>query len=174
MYHRLMPAVFLVLAASSANATLIGDTVNCSENFLNVACSPSSAVVGAGVEFRLDRFGTDWLEIDVMDSTIELNVVDNIAFVNGRFTLSDLDWVDAPGFITGATVSGNITGLDNSRLIVGPDSVAVLWENVQWITGRTATITLDVAHVPEPTLLSLLAVGLLGFAGFCRSKRKAA
>jgi len=50
MYHRLLSALFLVLAASSANATLIGDTVNCSENFVPVTCSPSSAVVGAGVE----------------------------------------------------------------------------------------------------------------------------
>ena len=86
-------AVFLV---GRGEATLIGDTVNCSENLNVTECSPASATVGSGPEFAL-AFGFDRFTIDVQDSAIVLDVV--MAWSGsptGRFTISDLDWVNDP------------------------------------------------------------------------------
>ncbi len=77
MLKQLDVAIVLTLAATSAQATLIGDTVNCDMQPGSIwACSPASAVVAdPGVEFSLKLGTTPFFGVDLSASAIPQRLI---------------------------------------------------------------------------------------------------
>ena len=94
-----------LLLTSTANASLIGDTVSCSYAFITRACSDTMAeVIDPGIEFQL---GTQ-LSVDVGESSILISEIAGTFGLPGAdeiLTIGDMQWTDSPaGFISGVTL----------------------------------------------------------------------
>lgn len=169
---QILSALILLSSMSTLHASLIGDTVGCNIGGGGTfTCSASTSVVGGGAEFGV---GTD-LQNPVITVDISANSIS--LFFNGEATLgqtiinlTDLDWVDQPGQITGITLiaTDNLFNLSQSDLSFTADSVSINLVGVEFNSGR-AEIGLTVNHgataVPEPLMISLFGLGfvLLGF-----------
>ncbi len=173
-------AVTFVLAPA-AEATLIGDDIVVtwfSPNLGSVFAGPDVITVVDGGSPEIEcvgngggtsticgggNFFTD-ASFDFGASSITYDQIPGpfygSAAFNG-FEFSDLDWTDGPGRVVGFTLTTGIAGLDPSRVTFGDDFVRVNMEGLG--TGRFV-VDLDVEHVPEPGVLSLVGIGLLGFA----------
>lgn len=185
--------IFMCASAGTAHATLIGDevfatlTTTAAGGFSN-----NSATVGAGIEFTRSidiSIGTMVLDLDIGDDTITLNYSNSALgpcpsptclFNLGLETLdiSGLDWVGNPsGIITDVVeVSSNWTGLSLDGF--GNNSVsfsfagAIIPGDTTW-SAQYLLETNDVRAAPEPSILALMATGLIGFIGFARRKTRA-
>lgn len=180
-------ATLLMLGATSAKATLIGDSVQAAmstpSGIFNVVTQfTSPAIVGAGTEFSggiehasFTDLTADIL-VDVTSSGFTVTGLQTSGWTghggggaNLRIDLSDLDWVGLPGEIIGINDLGGAHSVFN--LGFGPHSAFVEFENMSFsIDGSTRSFSFDVRHIPEPDALALFGLGLLGL-GFARRKR---
>ena len=165
--------LMISMFSQKAFASLIGDTVNCALSNTTQSCNLSSAVVSVGgPEFT--AFRTD-LEIDIDDSSITLSPQQDNDFSNtGLLTLSDLNWTDTPGQITGFQLTlNNVPGFTSSDITFGTDQIVIDIANLELDVGSFAIINLEVAHtvVPVPAAVWLFGSGLLGLVGVARRKR---
>ncbi len=169
--------LMISMFSQKAFASLIGDTVNCAiTNTINPrSCDLSSAVVSVGgPEFT--AFGTA-LEIDIDDSSITLSPEQGNDFgtsAGGLLTLSDLNWTDAPGQITGFQLTlNNVPGFTSSDITFGADQIVIDVANLELDVGSFAIINLEVAHtvVPVPAAVWLFGSGLLGLISVARRQR---
>lgn len=162
----------IAMGSQRTSASLIGDTVDCDLASPFGSCSQQSAVVGGGLEFT--AFGV-FLEIDIADSSILLSTQPGNDFgIPGVLTLSDLDWVNAPGQITGFQLSlnGNITGFTSSDITFGSNEVVIDFETASFDVDTSATIQLQVTHsVPEPSIFLLFPLGLAAMRFMLREKK---
>ena len=165
--------------AGSANASLIGDTVSCSvTGGGSFDCTPSSAVVGAGTEFGVGNSSfPNAIGVDLGAASVDLlfNFTGNLnrTIIN----LTDLDWVGAKGFLTGATLdsTSRIIGLSQSDLTTGPDSLIIDLRGTRFLRNATASISLQTVHaVAEPATLGIFGASLLGLGLMVRRRRRAA
>lgn len=150
--------------SAPTSADLVGDRVDFALTPAGpITVSPSSAVVGPGVEAGLMFLGAPLLAIDVGSSDVSLTSFGGIGFAPTTLTISDLDWVGQPGVVTGFTITNNDlgAGFDNSNVSTTADSVSILFDQA-WAANDNVTITLTTQHVPEPS--SLLLVGMIGTA----------
>lgn len=180
----------------SSNATLMGDSVQgaLGSQFSNGVTTQftSPAIVGADAEFSgviTDSSSQMWdIVVDIGASSFTVSINERIRNGDGNIkggpnlmalSLSDLDWIGAPGMITDVALSSyncasagfSCTsfreGPDISVLNFGPTSLnfsADIMRNGEVYAFGITT------HVPEPATIALLGLGLAGL-GFTRWRR---
>ena len=168
MYTRFGPvfAAALIFTATSANATLIGDSVQAvmsvSSTLSIVTQFPSPAVVGGGIEF------TGGISITggstTLTANIEVDVGDAGFTVTGlstnwgshsepnalRIDLTDLDWVGQTGQIIGMNDLGGGHNLQSFGF--GSNSAFVVFSRINFISNNNRTFSFDVYMSPNPRL----------------------
>lgn len=166
------------LSVKPAQASLIGDTVNLLVTVLgdfgNII-NDSAVVVDPGIEFT--NFATRGanLNLDVFDESFDIiaNTRSNGSIrEQTRWRLSDLDWVDSPGIVTGVSQTGGPNALNISFT---DDSITVLLDDVAPGQNQTVTWSFDIQtqheSTPEATsVLGLLALGMFGANSILKRK----
>lgn len=171
--------------AGAAQASLIGQTVTCSDNgaFANATCQPASAIVGAGPEFEIFTAVVDgplW-SIDLGADSITMTFVGLAVGASdpARVTLGDLFWSNDPTAKIVGIANFNavgVTGISESAIAVSDNSVAIAYlpsPFTIWNQGNFISFDLVTSHdeLPEPATLALFGFGLLGL-GFAARRRK--
>ena len=185
MFKKIIILIGLTLSLT-ANASLIGDVVGCSPDYLspNLLCSPSSTSVGSSTEFTVTYNGADYFYFDLDDNsiTITASAVANPG-IGWGFTISSIDWngsrnlVDIDNFFSnvGPMVPSDPrfpTGVIESDIEVGSDFIHLDLSTSDWETGDYVSFDL-VSAVPVPAAAFMFAPALLGFLGFRRRKMQA-
>lgn len=174
MKNKLIFLVIAFLGANSAHATLIGDTVNVWRGTETTVFYDKSKVVSAAIEvnddssaFNLDITGNSLVFTSLSDNWFFSDLVPPATLYEWRFT--DLNFSGGE-IITGLDLSG--FGYDPGRVSFTADSVVIDINNFipVWSTGDTWTIGMLTAAVPEPPLLALMTIGLVGI-GFTRKNK---
>lgn len=175
---RVMVAFGLILAIQdgTANASLVGDTVSCSDTVFN-ACTPASAVVGAGIEFSqyISYINIDLTGSQLILSNSQPTTSIDLAFA-GVLTLSDLNWIGLPAaFVSGFainTISG-VANLTAADLSYTADSVSI--DLNQTIFDVLSSVTFDIffstTTVPEPSAIALFSFALVGLVIAMKRRR---
>ena len=155
-------------AVSTANASLIGDTVTVQ---IGTFGSPQNVLVGAGTEIMNGGQGT--ISVDITASTILVGLDER--FMDDIF-FTDLQWRDTMGNIVPGTVSAvSCPSIDwfsltscNPAVTNAGTGVSVFVDNFSAPGGFI--IYLTTTHVPEPGTLAVFGLGLAGL-GFARRKK---
>jgi hypothetical protein len=180
----------MLVGLGQAHATLIGDEITGflqfdgfeGDNWLNFPedTNPTLATVGAGVEFTtgVDRPDFNGLfTADFDDNSLWLSI-NNLAFAGAQghdYWFEDLDWLDAAGnIIDGIITDVILTSSDFALSVDFTDHsihVRVDRQDLPSTVGNTAHFDIVAVHVPEPTALALLSLGL-AVLSFTRRRMK--
>lgn len=169
-------AMTLMLGATSAHATLIGDTVDIAIVTVNgggpIIQNSQQVVVSEGIT-ELTGFGPFDVNIEADTLTALFNrggVIDNIDFAGLAFL--NLDFGNPGqivGFLGGDT---NIAGFGSSRVLFDEHNVAFNFSGLTINQGDYVTVQLDIRNeIPAPATLPLLGIGFAAFAAL-RSKKQ--
>lgn len=170
--------VCLVATMSSAQASLIGDTVYSYHEFPTQFSDHSgndSAVVTADSSDIMDPHGYGSYTIDVNSDTITIihnqlywNISEDF---NGMFIDSLNDSSGNP--LSSVSVITDISNWSDSLLSFDEDSIWInlIYPNDQQLGVGNITLSLDFASVPIPAAAWLFGSGLLGLVGMARRKK---
>jgi hypothetical protein len=171
---KIMLILFLSLS-NFANAGLIGDsvTIQSTSGILDV-------IVSAGIETTINdsfSYGSlntdDYIEIDITDNSIDLNLVGASGFYWGSSPLiidfiglnnfsNPLEHIVLTSLIADVSLGANVSLLDSNDLRI---SFANLEGNsILNNNNARVSIGLAVSEVPEPTTLAIFGLGLIGLA----------
>ena len=159
--------------APSAQAALLGDTVTAdlSSNGFSIL-NTTEVVLDPGIEFSRP-IGNGALSLDLKSDSFDIIYnLGSFPSVGGptTWTLSDLDWINGPGIVTGVTLtSGDASAISGTSFT--SDSITVNLFDVVSPPQPIVTWSFDIEteHVPEPiTILGSLAA--LGFGGAMKRK----
>jgi len=172
--------------------TLVGDDIQASLSFAPMplnpdTISPSSAIVGSGVEFIIySSFGTKLFNIDIGNNFIKIAIAPSTTMTSGfskKLNLTGINWFGEPSLTiksvsleTGKDVSyfPIPTGITMSDVTFSDHSLTFDYGNDDyWTRTSWAKITLtpsDPAPVPEPSTFLLFGAGLGGFALWRRKR----
>lgn len=177
-------AVCLLLAPGTAHAGLIGTTMSVAYDYpddatvySNATYSPSTFVIGSGVDTVVTVEGVTTISADFADAALHL--VLNTRLDSPKWSASSFNGLiftvlsGSPG-LTGADVtSTTMTGFGNSRVALSGDQIRIDWNGLSYEHGTVVNIDFRVADVPEPASLTLLVSGVIG-AGVLRRRHRAA
>ena len=166
----------LLVLAAPAQASLIGQTVTCSDNgaFAFATCQPGSASVGAGPEFVIFSafLNSQLWSIDLGADSITMTLIAPAVGASNpaQVTLGDLFWSNDPTAKIVGIANFNavgVTGVTESAVTVNDNSVAIAYLPAPfaiWNQGNFISFDLVTSHsqLPEPASLALLGLGLLG------------
>ncbi len=167
----MLGAVFLL--PTTANASLIGTTVSCTNVDSFISCAPPSATVGSGSEFTISIGATTGWTADIGASSIlieKIGAAGSISDPTARRIRFD-DLFTSPVEIAGFTLSTVGSNLTSSAIAFDAHSVTVNFASTAWNLGGSALITLQT--VPIPGAVWLFGSGLLGLAGTAIRKKVA-
>jgi len=179
----------------SVNATLIGDNVEAilsSSGSFEINNNFGLGIVGNDIDFQAtatDPFGQIWdFSLDIFDNGFTVDFTERtrtiFANISGasdliRITLNDLDWLGTPEEIVNVTLDnyaclgvGNCTfKVNDSNTAIGWDSDSLYVEFSGLLSDEQYTFAIDTVpvDVPEPSILTLLGLGLVGM---CATRRK--
>ncbi len=151
------------LAATTARASLLGDDVVGTLTVFDPTVSlvfAGTASVDEGVEFSGTSSGVVY-EVDVGAETF--TVLSSQTSAAGILTLTDLEWTDGDGLVTGLVVESE-NGISVSGSTFDNDGgVGTVTVNFSGSTpGPGAfTVRIETEHVPEPTIALLLGAALV-------------
>jgi hypothetical protein len=162
----------LMIAHAPAQAALLGDEVRAELIAVGIGTllDETDTVIDPGIEFTvLGNFNSSF-SLDVKSDSFDIIYDNGTAATVGADTtwiLSDLDWVDTPGIVTGVTLTG---GNGNASLITGTsftdDSITI--DIANFFTPPEPTIstwTFDIQTQKQTTPEPGTILGLLTFAG---------
>jgi hypothetical protein len=159
-FSRLIQTLCLAvgLFSASAQASLVGDTINASGNFL----APASATIGVGAEFN---FANGYVLFDFGASTLTIkNTIGNLSWGDfGYYTFSGFD-----DTITGLSIASNngFAGDPLSSFSFNAHSITLHWGNGS--ATPNAQLVFNINAVPEPESLLLVGTALLAALGLRR------
>jgi len=180
----LCAAALVALVAGDAHATLIGQSVSVALTDGGSLDASDVVVVGSGAEITpgdgslLGALLLPNESIDLGSFTIEVALEEGAAngttgYPSGtRYRFSNLSFSDPSLFISGVSLAlANVSGVTlGSEVTFGGDFVSLLIDTLvigdipNAVDVGSVTLTLEVAVVPEPSALALLASGCLALA----------
>jgi len=140
------------MAAAGAHASLVGSSATCSiaPAALWTCNAAAATVVDPGEEFRLLLVGNDFFSIDIDASSLKITLIANGGLGMGAGELATFGGLSAATGISGFTSVGE-HGFDASDVSLVGGVLSLNLNLSGWNPGDSATISLDVAAVPEPT-----------------------
>ena len=173
-----------IFCQSSQAATLVGDDVTIRTlvgTNPNINTYMVTVAAGSGDALDLNSYGEHDIDATSIYADWDNPNFASIGFSTVRADIEylDLDWTDAPGVLTGITLTTNIFGLDNSRISFGDDFIIVSLAGLNAFGGQSSSpfsfyqLDLQVSQVPLPPAVMLFLAGLAGLAGVARRKTPA-
>ncbi|WP_339723926.1 PEP-CTERM sorting domain-containing protein [uncultured Paraglaciecola sp.] len=158
----------LVLGVSGlANAGLIGSTVTVTNTYeSSIFDGPTDVLVQSGIVSELTEFGDLW-DINIDDDSIDM--VCNYSQCNDligfdEYLFEGLTWGGA-NFFTGFSMTTNTTGLIVNALMPTSTSLYLSMELTAMPIGSVIHIDFqESVSVPEPSILAIFALGIMGLA----------
>ena len=175
---RVLAAGLVLTSASTAQATLIGDTVTCSTSGFVINCTTPTAVVTPAPEFTVSLSGLrDLMLVNIGASSITFDALTDFSLsaTGSAILLGSLD--DSAGDIVGiANFSTSDTiGIDASDVTFTAHTVRFNVDDSAWSPAGLASFDLLVsgpaAAVAEPATLALVGIGL-GLFGVSGKRRR--
>ncbi len=138
--------------------------------------TPATFTVGAGIETNGDVEGVTFLPVDFTDTslTVVLNTILssptwNVVPFNGVIFTATLPHGIASASVDPATT---MVGFDYARLSFDANRILLNWNGLSYVDGQQVRVnfTFGPDVVPEPALVTLLALGLVA-VGATRRRR---
>ena len=157
-------------AAPAAAASLVGDTVSCSQTGTgsSFTCSPSTAVVGSGTEFSAG--GGTFMTFDFGANDLLINMLNTSSLGATIIEFSNLSNAFTSYSFGGSTIGG----FDASDVSLTNGVLRLNFIGTNFNAGDTANLSVSAAAaVPEPStwLMMLFGFGLVGY-GMRSAKRR--
>ena len=166
----------LLVTAGSAQATLIGSTVNMSAYYPNtssVFANPGNAIVSGGIEYSAGSYAgynSSW-EIDISANQLVITDTTSSGFPFGSgvaFNGWILDVITGPAILSASVDVSSVFSPFAISIVNG--DLLLNYQGVQGPSGSSSVINFTTASaVPAPAPLTLIGLGLLGL-GFNRKK----
>lgn len=156
--------------SSGVHATLIGDTVDVIHYFPDLdtvhnVLGPTTGAVGLSDVVTYSGI----YDVDLEADSIQVDFLSQNSWSASAFNGLIVASID--DIVTNVSIDTNMLGWDNSRLGFNASALAFNWNSLSFTTDTYFNAYITTSSVPEPGILALISLGLVGF-GF-RRKRQA-
>lgn len=163
----------LVSASPAQAASLIGDTVTCSQVGAqsSFTCFTNSAVVSGAQEFVVGAAPNPAIGLNFNGNNLRIsNISGNLMWLGATVvTLSDL----SKAFTSANLRNSGILGFGDSDVSVQNGVLRLNFANTLWGSNSTALIGLETASaVPEPATWAMMLLGFGAMGAALRSRRR--
>ncbi len=164
----------LALFANTAQATLIGQSIECDADGFFSLCNPTSAVIGSGIEFDIESVVSNYhwsLDIGVNSITFQDLSSGGSSGGHGQVYLTGFDFNDIigiEGFFTDVSSGIEVSDISFTSNSITIDARNTYWSPLQFLSFNVVTSS---SSIPEPASIVLLGLGLFGI-GFSRKNKE--